>query len=738
MAGVDYQIVHSLPGRIRMRLPRIKSDDVFAERLQSYLYGLSGITSIRLSKDCASLTLKFDDAFFSPEDTFAELDENDILLCDSPLGTNDRQLQRNEIYRLANVLEAPPKLQLFLGALSFLASAFSLPVAITRGLLILSSIPIFGRGIRTAIEERRPPVEFLDGPAVVLLAYEGAFLPAAFMSTLIAFGEFIRDVAASRSEAMIDELLSLSRSSAWLIRNEQRIKVTVDKVRVGDEVVVYTGEKVPVTGTIIEGSATVIRSDTAADSMPVEVQTGDNIAAESILLEGKIYVRCTTQRMQLVMDRIMERERRRLLYRTHYQRMALKQGYRIVAPIMFFAALAFLLSRNINQALSIVCFDLVTGIRIALPTAILSYMYGAGRTGVLIKTGVALETLSEIDVFIFARTGVITSGESEVVEVVPLNTATEEKAREQASMQVMRLAAAVESRYHHPAARAIYRYAKRNKIGIVERKDSQLFPGMGVAAEVDGQRIIVGSRRLMKSQSISVDGAKDDDRRIRARGDSVAYVSSNNEVIGLIAYKDRIRPEAHDVLAELRELGMKDIVLTSGEVAESVEATGKEIGVDRIFAQLTPEEKSDLVRDFQLRGQKVAVVGDDVSDALAMAQGDLSIAFNESTDVAQYRADIIITDDDLTHLPRALTMAREARAFLKQNLLLVTIPNWLGLLLSLTNVIGPAKATVLNNGSVILAALNGLRPVFAYGSSLKDRSDDVDVADDKTSHWPTS
>lgn len=713
MARLDYQIVHSLPGRIRLRLPRIKSDVVFAERLQSYLYGLSGISSVRLTRDSASVTLLFDDAFFSPEDTFCELDEDDILLCDSPLG-KEANLERNEIYRFANALEVPPKMQLLLSGLSLAASIFSLPAFITRGLLILSSIPIFGRGIRTAIEERRPPVEFLDGPAVLLLTFERSYLPAAFMSTLLAFGEFIRDVAAARSEAMLDELLSLSRSSAWLIKNEQRIKVTVEKVRVGDEVVVYTGERVPVSGTIIAGSATVIRSEASADTLPTEVGPTDEIAAESIVLEGKIYVRCTAPRMQLVMDRIMERERRRLLYRTHYQRTALKRGYRIVAPIMFFAAIAFLLSRNINQALTIVCFDFVTGIRIALPTAILSYMYGAGSTGVLIKTGAALETLSEIDVFIFARTGVITSGESEVIDVVPLNRDREQKSEAKEQTEIMRKAAAVEYRYHHPAARAIYRYAKKNQIPIAERKNSQLYPGMGVAADLHGERIIVGSRRLMKMQNISVERSKEEDKKLRSRGESVAYVAVDNEIVGLISYKDQTRPEAASALSQLRALGLRELILTSGEVGESVDEIGKSIGVDRVFAHLSPEEKSDLVRDFQMRGRKVAVVGDDVSDALAMAQSDLSIAFNESTDVAQYRADIIITDDDLNHLPRVLSMSKDARAFLRQNMLLVTIPNWLGLVLSLTNVIGPARATALNNGSVILAALNGLLPVFAY------------------------
>lgn len=716
MAKLDYEIVHSLPGRIRLRLPRIKFDVVFAERLRSYLYGLEGVISVKSSRDCSSLTLLFDDAFLSPEDTFADLQDEDILLCDSPLGDDGNSLERNEIYRLASVIEVPPKLQLLLSGLSFLSGFFSLPALVTRGLLVLSSIPIFARGVRTAIEERRAPVEFLDGPAVLLLTFESNYLPAAFMSTLIAFGEYIRDVAAARSEAMLDELLSLSRSSAWLIKNDQRIKVTVDKVRAGDEVVIYTGEKVPVSGTIIEGSATVIRSDTSSDTLPTELGPGDTVLAESIVLEGKIYIRCTAPRMQVVMDRIMERERRRLLYRTHYQRTALKRGYRIVAPIMFFAAIAFLLSRNINQALTIVCFDFVTGIRIALPTAILSYMYGAGSTGVLIKTGAALETLSEIDVFIFARTGVITSGESEVIDVVPLNA---DDLPAMAKDEIVAMAAAVEYRYHHPAARAIYRYAKKNKNQIAERKNSQLFPGMGVAADLDGKRIIVGSRRLMKIEDISVEKAKEEDKRLRTSDASVAYVAVDSKVVGLIAYKDPIRPEAQEALSQLRSLGLQELILCSGEVGDSVDETGRTVGVDRVFAQLSPEEKSDLVRDFQMRGKKVAVVGDDVSDALAMAQSDLSIAFNESTDVAQYRADIIITDDDLTHLPRALSMSKDARAFLRQNMLLVTIPNWLGLILSLTNVIGPARATVLNNGSVILAALNGLRPVFAYRDAFE-------------------
>lgn len=705
MTKLQYQVLHRIKGRIRIRLSRVKNDQAFEDRLYAVLKSKPGVRAVKISAACASIVVIFDERRFLPEAALLELSEDSIMLADLPLGRDSRKrLRKNTIYRLANSLELPPTFQLGLGLLSFASAALSFPAFVSRLLIGFAAVPIFGRGVRTLYEEGRPAVDFLDGASVLVLTLESAYLPAGIMVLLIGIGEFIRDFAAKRSEGMLDELLSLSRSAAWLVRKDTRVRVPVERLKPGDVVVVYTGEQVPVSGVIKEGQATVIKAGSGFDTLPVELGPSDEVDAESVLLEGKLYLTCKDSRVQPVMDRIIERERRRHLYRTSFQNHAMRTAYSVVTPILLFAAGAFLLSRNVNQALTIICFDFVTGIRIALPTSVLAFMYKAGREGVLIKTGAALETMGKVDVVVFARTGVITAGESEVTEVVAFG--------EQDPDQLLARAAAVEYRYHHPAARAIYRFAKAKKIDILERKNSELFAGLGVRAEVEGKKVKVGSRRFMKQLGISVDQAKDADAQIRGRSESVAYVAFDQELVGLVAYRDSVRREAVEALKELRCQGISELVMTSGDAGDPVDRIGKMIGVERVFAQLSPEEKADLVRDYQLRGKTVALIGDDVSDALAMAQADLAIAMNDSTDVARYRADIIITDDDLKHLPAMVGLSRTAAKHMRQNMLFVGLPNWVGLLLSVTNRIGPVRGTVLNNGSVILAALNGLRPAL--------------------------
>jgi Cu2+-exporting ATPase len=692
-------------------VPRLKSDQVFQDCFYTILQTMPGVRSVKIVDDCASAVITYDERQFSPEKVLSGLSEEQILLAEIPLGRDSgNRLRKNCIYKLANTLEAAPPVQFGLGLLSSLAAAFSLPPPVTGGLLILATLPIFGRGVRTLYEEGRPGVDFMDGASVLVLTAEKAYIPAGIMALLIAVGEYIRDIAAKRSEEKLDELLSLSRSSAWLVRKDTRLRVPVEKINEGDALVVYTGEQVPVNALVKLGTATIIPAGSGFDALPVEVGVGDEIRAESIILEGKLYLTCTMARMQPVLDRMMERERRRHLYRTTYQKIALKRAYSVITPIMLFAAGAFLLSRNLNQALTIICFDFVTGIRIALPTAILAYMYRAGKDGVLIKSGAGLEQLATIDLIVFARTGVVTAGLSELTEVVPLAG--------HSVNELVAAAAAVEYRYHHPVARAIYRFAKQQKLSIAERRNSQLYPGLGVSADLDGRKIKVGSSRFMRQEHVSLDHVSETVATMRARGDSVVYLAFEKELVGVFSYKDIVRREAAEAFQQLKQLGISELIVTSGDAGESVESHVSAIGIARVYSRLSPEEKADLVRDYQLRGKKVAVVGDDVSDALAMAQSDLAIAMSHSTDIARYRAEMIITDDDLLHLPKTIALARQAMAHLRQNLLFTGLPNWLGLLLSVTNAIGPVRATMLNNGSVMLAAVNDLRPEFGHPQTI--------------------
>ncbi|MBX9686498.1 MAG: heavy metal translocating P-type ATPase [Candidatus Obscuribacterales bacterium] len=705
MPAFQYQILHRLEGRIRLRIPRIKHDPVYSEHLYAFLQNFTGVRFIRLNLDCASLTIFFDERRFFPEKELQLIDDGSIMKADLRLGKDPgKRLERSLRYKLAGTLEVSPSLQIATALLSLAASALPFSVFIKRALLLLATLPLVGRGMRTFYEEGRPAVEFMDAASVLLLLLESAYLPAATLLALIAGGEYIRDFAAKRGSGMLDELLSISRNSAWLVKNESRLRVAVEKLKVGDSIVVYTGEKVPVAGIVSQGSATVIAAGSGGDVFPVELSAGALVLADSIVLEGKLYLSCTEVLRPRLEDRITERERRRLLYRTAYQRKSLKTAYSVVTPILLFAATAFILSRNLNQALTIICFDFVTGIRIALPTAVLAYMYKAGKQGVLIKTAYALETFSNIDVLILAGSGVVRSSDSELTEILSVSDFSTD--------ELLEFAAATEYRYHHPAARAIYRHTKKHKISIPERHNSSLFPGLGVTAEVRGRQVAIGSLRLMNELNIDTSAASLAVCNIEKRGESIAYLAVDSVLAGVLSYRDLLRSGAAAALQSMKEMGLAEIVLVSGDSSAAVSRIASEIGTNRIYANFSPEEKADLLRDYQLRGYRVAIVGDDISDALAMAQADLAIAMSDSTDLARYRADIIITDDNLQNLPSMLNLSREAMFSMRQNMLLVSLPNWLGLLLSVSGLIGPLKGTVLNNGSVILAALNGLRPAF--------------------------
>lgn len=680
---------------------RLKHDLIFQEKISSYFLTLAGVKSVGVNPACASLTLEFDPSLFSPEKTLAATSESEVIQATIQL---KKLPASNKLNSWVEKLEAPPIVQLGLGIASLASTFLGLPPVLTRTILSLTAAPIIGRGLRVFLEEGRPAVEFMDAASVIVLTVESAFIPASVMVFLIGIGEYIRDFAAQKSESMQEELLKLSQGSAWLIHNDRRERVSAAKINVGDSIVVYTGERVPVRCRIEDGNATIVKAKSSANKLPIQVGPGDEISAGAIILEGKLYLSCIAAKPLKQLTRALERERVRSLYRTSYQKNALKKAYKIVNPILFVSALSFLLSRNIIQAFTIICFDFVTGVRIALPTSVLSYMYSAGKKGVLIKAGSSLEQLAELDTIIFARSAVINVADSEITEVVPTGEMTEE--------EILSVAAAVEYRYHHPAARAIYRSAQKKQLQISERKNSEFHPGLGVKAWVNGKTVLVGSKRFMLEQKIDIERSENVAEHIKELADSVAYVAIEGNLEGLIAYRDSIKTESTEVLKQLKDLGVQETILISGDSGSQVRKLSTLIESDRYYTGLSPEAKADLVRNLQLSGRKVGFIGDEVSDAIAMAQADLAIALNSGTDIAKYRADIIVADDDIRHLPPAVELSRESMSFLRQNMYAVSIPNWLGLILSLTNMVGPVNATILNNGSVILAALNGLLPAL--------------------------
>jgi heavy metal translocating P-type ATPase len=710
-----YTVIHSLPGRVRVRVEALR-DPILARRFADWVGAQNGIIKIHVNSACASATITYDDNVLSLSSTMDGFDEARALpadpsqiLADSEPPRKPGFFSRCSYYldRALNFVEskAPAGLQLIVGGAAFAAAVFQFSTVLTRSLLALSVVPIAARAIRTIHTEKRLGVDALDGVAAGIMLAQGNLIAAGFMSGLIALGEYIRECTAQRCRRMMHDLLGLAGRSAWIVKGKKRICVPADQVIAGDVVVVYAGEMIPVDGIVIGGTAEVDQSSLTGESAAVDISAGSPSWAATIVLEGKLYIRCTAAGAETRAGIVLDLVNSAPLHETRVENYASRVADRLVLPIFISAAACFAITRDLTRTLSMLIFDFATGLRIAAPTAVLASMQRAARHGILIKSGGALERLATVDAVLFDKTGTLTTGEPHVTEVISLNGVEADR--------IVCLAAAVEQRLHHPAARAIVRHARKQGLAIPDRMESSNLRGMGVQAKVDEDSIIVGNRRLMEDSGICMTNAHASRQAIIARGESLAYIAINGELSGIIAYRDQLRPESKRVVRDLHRAGIKEIVMATGDMDAPAAAVARAVGIDRVQSGAFPEQKAEMVSIMKASGRRVAVVGDGINDSPALAHADVAVSLHGGTDAARESADVVLTDDDLRRLPEAIQISREAMALVEQTIALVAIPNALGLCLAATGMIGPAMSTLLNNGFAIVAALNSLSPLYS-------------------------
>lgn len=710
MSDTAYEVVHSLPGRMRLRVRAIRSDAPLASGLQDLLNSQDGVRLARANPYCASITVNFNPEAFDPIAWFDKLQMDQVRRIEPKSeGTFKLPSPLSALRRGTFSLEAmvSPEAQCLLGAVSLVSSLVGAPAFITRTALSAAVLPILNRALQTLLDEKRLGGDALDGVSCLILMRQRSFVPAALMTLLISVGELMRDVITRGCQRMIFHQLALSQRSAWLINGPKRVRVPVLELRPGDRLVVYPGELVGFEGTVLAGQGTVNPASPEMDFAPQHVRRGDVVAADSILMDGKLYLRFERSTIRRPPDPVREKQKRRWLQRTRMHRFALHAAYEKVYPLLGAAALIFAGTRNIERALTLVCFDFITGIRIAIPTAVLASMYKAGRRGVVMRSASTLERLSEIDAVIFARSGTLTQLKPFITEIHVSDG--------YALNDVTRLAAAVQQRYSTLGAYAIYNYTKKQSIPVPERTSSTILPGLGVEGEVDGQSVLVGSTHFMQTREIDLSSAHDFLQQCIERGDSRICVALSGKLAGVIAYQDPVRKEAKKVISALNGMGIAEVSMMTSGSQSAAETLASKAGISRVHFRALPEDMAKIVREYKDRGLKVAVVGDDVADALAMEQADLAITLSHGADVARFRADMVLTSDNLSGLVDAIKIARNGMSIARQNLVVTSIPNWIGLYLSLTQQTNFLAATLLNNGSVIVGAANGLRPLLDRG-----------------------
>ncbi|PYO71257.1 MAG: copper-translocating P-type ATPase [Gemmatimonadetes bacterium] len=558
-------------------------------------------------------------------------------------------------------------------------------------------------------------VSYLYSAAVTLgLPGEPFYDAAAMLTAFSLLGHWMEMRSRFAAGQAVEALLQLAPPTARRVRHGQEEEVPLEAVAVGDILAVRPSDTVPVDGVVTEGSSYVDESMLTGEPIPVAKGPGDEVVGGTRNQQGAFRLRATKVGADTALARIVAMVRDAQSSKAPAQRLADLAGKYLVivalaAGVVTFAAWLVFGHQGVSFALSAAVAAIVIAcpdaLALATPTAITVGVGRAARAGVLFRNATVLEAAATVDTVVFDKTGTLTEGRPSVTDVIPAAGVDE--------AEIFRLAAAADAQSEHPLATAVVEAAKKRALAVDPPSHFEAVPGHGVQAVVGGRSVLVGNRKLLERNRI-MPGLERDAERLRAEAKTALYVAADNRILGLVAVADRIRPSAKSAISALHDLGIRVLLLT-GDSRATAEAVARTLGIDDVRAEVLPGEKAAEVRRLEEQGRRVAMVGDGVNDAPALAAATVGIAIGAGTDVAIETAGIILMKDDPADVPVALVLARRVHRKIKQNLFWAAIYNVIAIPLaggalypSLGILLKPAWAALAMSASTMTVTVNAL------------------------------
>jgi len=495
------------------------------------------------------------------------------------------------------------------------------------------------------------------------------FDTSAMIVALILLGRFLEARARGHTSDAIKKLIGMRPKTALVIRDGKETEISVEEVLVGDIVVVRPGERVPVDGVIREGYSSVDESMISGESIPVEKQEGDDVIGATINRTGSFRFEATRIGKDTTLAQIVRLVEEAQGSKAPIQRLADVIASYFVPVVIGIAVITFIIWYLVGPApsLTFAFLNFIAVLIIACPCALglatpTAIMVGTGKGaeyGVLIKSAGALEKFYKVDTMLLDKTGTLTVGEPAVTDIITVPPLSEK--------EVLRLAAAVESMSEHPLAEAVVRKARDEKLKIGIASHFQAVPGHGTEAVVGGKKVLMGNRKFMDDNNISIKNLMLEANGLQSKGKTVMFLAVDGQIAGVVGLADTLKPGAGAVITELKNLGI-EVVAVTGDNRNTAEAIAREAGIERVLAEVLPENKAAEVKKLQDEGRVVAMVGDGINDAPALAQADVGIAIGTGTDVAVETGDITLISGDLAGITTAISLSRRTMRTIKQNL----------------------------------------------------------------------
>ena len=576
-----------------------------------------------------------------------------------------------------------------------------LPAPLDAAYTAFRSIRFLWKGVRCVLS-RRLEVEVLDALSIGVSLLRGDFGTAGSVMFLLNLGSLLEEWTRKKSLDDLARSMALNVDKVWVRSQGTEVLVPLTKVRSGDEVVVRSGNMIPLDGTVLEGEAMVNQAALTGEAMPVRKAEGSTLYAGTVVEEGECVFIAKAEGGSNRYDKIVAMIEESEKLKSSTENRALVLADKLVPWCLGATVVTYLLTRNATRAISCLMVDFSCALKLSMPLAVLSAMRECGSYHITVKGGKYLEALSQADTIVFDKTGTLTRATPQVVEVVPFSGCNER--------EVLQLAACLEEHFPHSMANAVVRAAKERGISHEEmHSEVEYIVAHGIASRVGGQRVVIGSHHFVfEDEKCTIPTAEQQKFDALKPAYSHLYMAASGQLVGVICISDPLRPEAAAVLNGLRALGIRNTVMMTGDSERTAAAIAKQVGVDRFFAEVLPEDKANFVQQAKAEGHTVVMIGDGINDSPALSAADIGIAINSGAAIAREIADVTIKADSLEELVVLKAIANSLQKRVHANYRFVLTFNSALIALGALGILQPASSAMLHNLSTIGISLKSM------------------------------
>ena len=688
-----FKIEHEIRGRVRLHICQKRMTCRQADQLEYFLTKLNGVTSAKVVERNQDVVICYSN---NREEMLRAIQRFSYEKAEAPesyLQNSGREMNGEYWEKMVNHVVLHYGKKIFL------------PLPVRTFLTTLKSVKYIWKGVRT-LAKCRIEVPVLDATAIGVSMLRGDFSTASSVMFLLGFGEILEDWTHKKSVDDLARSMSLNVSKVWLITEDSEVQVGTDEIKPGDRVRIHMGTVIPFDGIVTEGEAMVNEASLTGESMPVAKHESSYVYAGTVMEEGELTIRVKetsgSTKFEKIVTMIEETEKLKSAVESKAEHLA----DRLVPYTLAGTALTYALTRNVTKALSILMVDFSCALKLAMPISVLAAIREANAHHITVKGGKFLEAVAEADTIVFDKTGTLTKAQPTVVDVVSFNGDSKEN--------LLRLAACMEEHFPHSMAKAVMDAAKERGLTHEEMHSKvEYIVAHGISTMVDGRKAIIGSHHFVfEDENCTIPAGKEELFKNLPEEYSHLYLGIEGELAAVICIEDPLRPEAPEVIKQLRKAGFTQIVMMTGDSDRTAKAIAARVGVDKYYSEVLPEDKAKFVEEAKAQGRKVLMVGDGINDSPALSAADVGIAISDGAELAREIADITIGADDLSVMVTLKEISNGLMDKIHKNYRRIVGINGSLIALGVTGVIQPTMSALLHNTSTLLIGMDSMKSVL--------------------------